>query len=1059
MASHGNGALLTCGWPRSLGFGWPGSSTWASRHTRRMTARISSAVFVGRGEQLQRLQAVLDGTIAGAVGTVLVGGEAGVGKTRLLVEFQARAVFAGVRVLVGGCVDLGDGARPYDPFVAALRPWLRSLPAADFNRIVGPGRSAVLQLIPDLESGGEGDALAQAPGSATQSTLYLQVLGLIERIAADKPTVIALEDLHWSDRSTRDLLRFLVRNLTHSRVMLIGTYRIDELSERHPFLNLLAELGRSGQVERFELAPFTPSEVHDQLAGILGNPPARPLVARLHERGGGNPFFTEELLAVAERGEQRIGLTLRDILLARVGGLSTASRDLLRVVAVAGRSARHDVLAIVTRMEQSEIAGALREAVHRHLLQADDNEVMQFRHGLHREAVYDELLPGERLALHAAVAGAVEAVHAGLDVDAAAASELAHHWYEARDSQRALPALLRAGLAAERMFAFGNAFAHDHLALSLWPAGTLSVEGMTRQDLRVRTAQAAALTGAYHRAIALIRAALDDDSAAEPDLMRTGALLERLAVYHLGSGNPDAAQPVARRALDILPAEPPSVARAQVQGILAQALGLQGHFDESNRLAEEALASARVVGSAEAEIRALGCIGRNASAVGDAESAVRTLRQALTLARSVADFSGAAEISIELVLALHWAGDLNEACKVADEGIAESSRWGAEGFGTALRAIRGVSAFLLGRWPEADDWIAAALERNPVGSPGVLAHGARALLDLGRGRLDSAAEHLEIVLLMCEDFTATAYGWTDLYSSMALLSIARGQPSEAIDSVRESLARSADPERDVHMRVCHRLAIRAAADLAEVARPLGDPAGLDQALAIGREFDGRLDRYAQLVRALPGGGDPHLALDVALAKAELSRLMGRSSAAGWATAAAAADELHHRHEAAYSRFRHAEALLLSRGSRAAAQAAAVEAHQIAMDLGAAPLQREVERLAVRSRIDLEVRPVVSDAAPGAGPASRAIPFRLTRREQDVLERLTLGRTNREIATDLFISEKTASVHVSNIKSKLGANGRAEIAAIAVRLGLVPETTDGDDPAGPMASAWYLPEAR
>ena len=1006
-----------------------------------MTTRISSPVFVGRAEELHRLRTVLDGAMAGTVGTVLAGGEAGVGKTRLLAEFRAGALSAGLRVLEGGCVDLGDGARPYDPFVAALRPWLNSLPAEEFNRIVGPARSAVLQLIPDLESGGEGVAPAAAIASATQSTLYLQVLGLIERIAADAVTVIALEDLHWSDRSTRDLLRFLVRNLTQGRVMLIGTYRTDELNERHPFLTLLAELGRSGQVDRFELAPFTRSEVHDQLAGILGHPPDRPLVARLHDRGGGNAFFTEELLAVAARGKEGIGLTLRETLLARIGGLSAASRDLLRVVAVAGQSARHDVLATVTRMEQPDIAAALREAIDRQLLLADDNDIMQFRHNLLREAVHDELLPGERLALHAAVAAAVDALPSDVDTDAAVASELAHHWYEARDARHALPALLRAGRAAERMFAFGNAFAHFHVALSLWPPVTQSVDGMTRQDLRMRTAQAAALTGAYDRAIALVHAALDEDSALRPDAIRTGALLERLALYHLGSGNPDAAQPVALRALDLLPADPPSVARAQAQGILAHALGMQCHFDESDRYAEEALATARLVGSAEAEIRALGCIGRNAAAVGDTTSGVRTLRQALSLARSVADFSGAAEMSIELALALHWAGDLDEACKVADEAIAESARWGAEGFGTALRAIRGLSAFRLGRWAEADDCIAGALERGAVGSAGVMAHGARALLDLGRGRLDSAAEHLEIVLLMCQNLTATAYGWTDLYSSIALLSIARGQPSEAIDSVRESLARSAQPERDVHMRVCHRLAIRAAADLAEVARPLGDAAGLNEALAIGREFDARLDHHAQLVRALPNGGDPHLALDVALGKAELSRLIGRSSAAAWAAAAVAADGLQHTHEAAYSRFRQAEALLLSRGSRAAAQAAAAEAYRMTSDLGATPLQREVERLAARSRLDLAGRSVASDGPSVAEPVGHAIPFRLTRREQDVLERLTLGHTNREIATDLFISEKTASVHVSNIKSKLGANGRAEIAAMAVRLGLVPETTD------------------
>jgi DNA-binding CsgD family transcriptional regulator len=294
---------------------------------------------------------------------------------------------------------------------------------------------------------------------------------------------------------------------------------------------------------------------------------------------------------------------------------------------------------------------------------------------------------------------------------------------------------------------------------------------------------------------------------------------------------------------------------------------------------------------------------------------------------------------------------------------------------------------------------------------------------------------------MCQNFTATAYGWTDLYSSIALLSIARGQPSEAIESVRESLARSAQPERDVHMRVCHRLAIRAAADLAEVARPLGDSAGLDEALAIGREFDARLDHHAELVRALPGGGDHHLALDIALGKAELSRLIGGSNAEAWAAAAVAADGLQHPYDAAYSRFREAEARLLARGPRTAAQAAAAKAYRIARDLGAAPLEREVERLAARSRLDLERPSAESDGTTVASPAGYPIPFTLTRREQDVLDRLTRGRTNREIATDLFISEKTASVHVSNIKSKLGANGRAEIAAIAVRLGLVPDRAD------------------
>src|SRR4051794_33426884 len=282
-----------------------------------MGLRISSPVFVGRSAELRQLQVALDDARSGAVRTIIVGGEAGVGKTRLLSEFRGRAEAAGLRFLEGGCVDLGDGARPYDPLVAALRPWLRGLPSAEFDRIVGPARTAVRHLIPDLGLGSEDEPAGDGSTSSTQSLFYLQVLGLIERIAADVGTVIALEDLHWSDQSTRDMLRFLVRNLTDAPVVLLGTYRTDEVHERHPFLNLLAELGRSSQVERIQLEPFTAGEVRDQLAGILGGPPDRALVARLHERGGGNAFFIEELLAGEQRGEQRLGLTLRETLLPR----------------------------------------------------------------------------------------------------------------------------------------------------------------------------------------------------------------------------------------------------------------------------------------------------------------------------------------------------------------------------------------------------------------------------------------------------------------------------------------------------------------------------------------------------------------------------------------------------------------------------------------------------------------------------------------------------------------------------------------------------------------------
>ena len=1004
-----------------------------------MSGRISSSAFVGRHAELRRLSALLAAAASQSFATVLIGGEAGVGKTRLLSEFRASAEASGARYLSGACMDLGEGARPYDPLVAAFRPFLRSLDVDEFRRIVGPARAEVLRLLPDLDPAGGLPAGHETSTPSTQSLLFLQLLGMIERLAAETPTVIALEDLHWADRSTRDILHFLVRNIGHGRVMLVGTYRTDELNERHPLLELLAEMQRTGRVERLELPRFSRSEVDEQLAGILGQPPSSRLMARIHERGGGNPFFSEELLAAAQRGEERLGMTLRETLLARVGALSVPSREVLRIVAVAGPSARHDLLARVSQMAATELAAALREAVDRQLLLVGEGEVMHFRHELLQEAVYQELLPGERLALHAAVAEAVEELRVAPDTDAAIASELAHHWYEARDARRALPALLRAGRGAERVFAFGNAFTHYHLALSLWPPADPDIAGMTRHELTTRTAEAAALSGAYDRAIELAKGALLGPTETETDPLRAGVLLERLAAYQLAAGDPDAAQPVARRALDLLPADPPSVARAQVLGALAQALGLQSRFGESNDLAETALSMARAVGSASAEIRALGCLGRNAASVGDSARGVEILREALALARLAGNFDGAAEICIDLAQALHWAGDLEAACAVADEGIDESRRWGTEGFAGALRAIRGVCAFRLGRWSEADVWMAAALERDPVGSPGVLAHVGQALLDIGRGRLNTAAEHLEIVLLLCQ--RVTAVGWTDLYSTMALLSIWRGQPTDALDSIRENLARSAEPQLDIHMRTSYQLGIRAAADLAELARPLGDAATMERALADGREFSERLNRHVQLVHAMTNGADPHLALDQALSNAELSRLETPSSPNRWVTAAAAAEGLQHPYELAYARFRQAEALLLSGGSRVAAQSAANEAHLTATQLGASLLQDQIEGLAARSRLTLQNEADVTPATAATEKAGPAGHFKLTRREQDVLERLVSGDTNREIARELFISEKTASVHVSNIKSKLGANGRAEIAAIAVRLHLVKSAGD------------------
>jgi predicted ATPase len=213
-----------------------------------MGGRVASPTLVGRVEELQVLEAVRGRAAAGEPAVVLVGGEAGVGKTRLMAELTSRHVPDGTRVLVGGCVPVGDGALPYAPIVEILRALVADVGAEAVRELVGPSWPELARLLPALgalEAGPAGQAAAQA-------RLFELLLGLLARLGEQAPLVLVIEDLHWADRSTRDLLAFLVRNLRRERVLLVVTYRNDEVGQQRWLGSFLAELDRGGPVERIE---------------------------------------------------------------------------------------------------------------------------------------------------------------------------------------------------------------------------------------------------------------------------------------------------------------------------------------------------------------------------------------------------------------------------------------------------------------------------------------------------------------------------------------------------------------------------------------------------------------------------------------------------------------------------------------------------------------------------------------------------------------------------------------------------------------------------------------
>jgi DNA-binding CsgD family transcriptional regulator len=978
-----------------------------------MGGRVSSPTFVGRVEELQVLEAARVRTANAEPAVVLVGGEAGVGKTRLVAELTARCGADGTRVLAGGCVPVAAGGLPYAPIVEALRGLLADLGVDALRGLVGPSWPELARLLPAL---GETESTTP-PGRDAQSRVFELLLGLLGRLGEQTALLVVAEDLHWADRSTRDLLAFLVRNLRRERVLLVVTYRSDETGRARlgPYL---AELDRGGRVDRIELPRFKRSEVVAQLSGILEVTPAADLVEEVFARSEGNAFFTEELLAAARAGSQELPTTLRELLHGRVEALSTEAQQILGVAAVAGRRVPHRLLAATAGLDDRRLDGALRQAVaHQLLVTHPGQDGYEFRHALLQEVVYSGLLPGERARLHAQVAATV-------------AAELADHWQRAGNLERALPAAIEAAAQAEGAYASAEALRQYQCALDLWDRVPDAAERapLDRVTLQERAAEAASLILDQPRAVELVRAALAGVDR-QRDPVRAGLLLERLGRY-LWLTLDEAALAAYQEAVGLVPAEPPSAERARVLAGYAQILGLLGRHAKGRRVAEEALAAARQAGARREEGRALAFLGVELAQLGDADGGLAHLRDAGRIAREQADVDGFGWACFNVAWVSEGAGRLEEALAAALEG-AEAGRRLGSAWQDTLQEAAAWFEFLLGRWDDADRHFRTALERDRFADTmRVHARLERARLDIARGDFAAARQLLQ----QAEALAATAghdqfdaqFSWP-LAHTRAELALWEGRDQEAFQAVTEGLAAMARAGQENGWPVLFALGLAAAAGRAQRASARRATAEAEAARRDGDELLARLE-------ATGGAPDHRPETDAVLlqCRAEQARLHGRSDPAAWAATAAQWDALDQPYPAACARFRQAEALLASRAPRTRVEEALWAAHAVAARLGAVPLQRELERLARRGRLRLQAA-----VEPVSQPEQRSAAGRLglTRREAEVLALVAAGRSNRQIGEALFISPKTASIHVSRILAKLGVAGRVEAAAIAHRLGL------------------------
>jgi len=984
--------------------------------------------MIGRTAELQQLEDALAAASSGRPSLAFVAGDSGVGKTRLVGELLRRAEASGAEVLSGDAVELGEGELPYAALVSALRGLSRDgHPALD--ALHPRDRAELARLLPGL-AGAAPASDAASSDTPAQGRLFEAVLGLLDRLGEDAPVVLALEDLHWADPSTRAFVAFLARSLCRERVLVVLTYRLDELHRRHPLRPLLAEIERDPNVHRVTLEPLSRDELASALEDILGAPPDAGLLDRLHARSEGNPLFMEELLAAGVDGRGALPVTLRDALMVRIEQLTETAQELLRILAV-GQYVDHATLGEVSGLPRAELVAALREGVASHLIVAQADDRYAFRHALLREVVADDLLPGERIELHRAFAAALEGRAAEGPAGAQLAAGIAHHYAAAGDQRAALGASVRAAAAAESLHAFGEAALLFERALELWDRvpDAEAVAGMDQVALLHRAGDAFIASGDRSRPTPMLRAALEMvDEQAEP--RRAAALLERLAMAHWRAGRPREGLDTAERALALVEHGEPTPERATIYAWWAKTRMLQGRYRDATAFARKAIEAAEATGNQAALAGALNGMGTSLSAQGAVEEGTAALRRAIEIARDQNRPRELESAQVNLADALHLAGRDREALAAARAARQDSP--GRGNHGVWLDVTIAEMLVEIGEWDEAERLLPGE-DRRFLGDELVYVELIRAELLLGRGRHDEAAAHLarlaDPVAASAEPQWHGAYGalLAELRRRQGDLDGARAAVDDALDRIEfctEDAARLA--------RVSA-AGVTVEADRAQRGRDLGDDAEVARALGDIEAFVLRVEAAAEV------SGLPVEAAWLATARADAARAAGEPSAELWRASAALWEAVERVYRIAVAQAREAEAEVAADDREAAARAAGA-ALETGRRLGAGWLAGEVEGLVARARLRVDDDgdgDGEGDGAPDAeGEAAPAEdPFGLTPRERQVLALVARGATNRQIGAQLYMAEKTASVHVSRILAKLDVRSRTQAAAVAHRLGL------------------------
>jgi DNA-binding CsgD family transcriptional regulator len=976
--------------------------------------------LIGRAEELNQLAAMAGIDTDTGSGSVVVAGDAGVGKTRLLSELRQQAREAGWRTILGHCLDFGDSALPYLPFSEAFGRLATESPAlADALVKTSP---AVARLMPGRRILADGDHAAAE--RVERADLFEAIHRALEQLAVSEPLLVVVEDLHWADESTREMLSFLFARPFTGRVSVVASYRSDDLHRRHPLRATVAEWSRLPTVTRLDLSRLDDADVRALVHTLHSTPIRERDLQTIVERAEGNAFFTEELVAASEWGAQALPSSLAELLLVRLDRLDDEARLVVRAAAVAGRRVTHEALAHVIDLDADALDGAIRIAVERNVLVAVSADSYAFRHALLAEAVYDDLLPGERVRWHRRAVEALKSREV-----AGTAAELARHARAAHDLTTAALASIAAGDEAMAVAGPDEAAQHYEMALELLTddkTGIAAEESIDLGELAMKASDAAAAAGHPIRALKLVQSqlrALPDDA---PPRQRA-RLLHAVAAASFLSDNSVDTLVLTTEALRLVQDEPDRVLRARVLGTHARVTAYRQREDEAAKWAQEALQLGRELGLPDVVADASTTFAKLDDRAGDPESSVHVYEKTIAEARE------AGEISAELrgyfllaALKYERLGQLEEALETAQEGIRRAEDVGRPWapYGLDARGLAGTVAYVSGHWD-----VVLQVADVTGQSPPALAEALLAAVGtpVAAGRGDQRALELLPHLRPWwerEGMVAIHSGPAiiDLYGDAGDIDTAIAVHDDLVATISEL-----GQEEDFSSRI--RIS---AVLLGQLATEAGRPGAEDRS-ELGRRGEELVkaarrvaDRNERLGRR-PGPEGVAWMSRVLAEDARLRWLAGVDApsesdlVAAWERAVADFERFGHVFETARSQARLA-AVLRAVGRAEEARTVADTARESARRLGAQPLLTELRTLG----------PARSGRRSTTAPRDEA----LTPREQEILTLVEQGRTNREIANQLYISAKTVSVHISNILAKLGAGGRTEAVALARRRGLL-----------------------